>query len=749
MKKILITILAFLTVSVSANAAPFKEYTQTQQMTAGVVLKKIQKFYGDYSQNISCVEVDLKNPHLSLELLKSANGCDKALTVDELVKTRTGVIAATNADFFSYYKNGQYFSLGIEVKDGKLLQSHIQDTMAAGLFGDGKLDLSYFKLTPQITAANGAVLNVTHINKPTDYYGALLMYTSDFNGGISPYLPQGVTVVTIENDVVTAKGVSFGGTVPIKEGSYILVIDDVMTPLLDINTNIGDKLDLKITASPSLENVQTAFGGGTLLLKDGEKTEITHNVGGNNPRTAIGTNDDGSVVYMVTVDGRQTVSRGVSLGELADIMKELGCKNAMNLDGGGSTKMVGKSLENQNLSTINSPTENRKVINAIAVVSDAQPQSVAGFLVKPERENVLLGDSVQINVTPYDCNYNKPLAFEADMSWQTDGGSISNNVYTANECGLKRLDFYCNGIYQTSTEVNVIDSVGINAKSTYTLKKGDSINAKRLASVFDKDGNTAVVENIALLHPKYDQEMLSFENGKFTAIKEGASTITLSYKEAVRAIKIICGSGNCKREEAFTADVKMREETGGVTFNIMASSELKTFFERISYSRAADLLRKGSVSAILGGKSDKALMVGLSPISAKAYSAKQVENALIISLCPQAGSLGLNQWSALSTLVNGAKEKNIFILQEKAPDFKSALESRAFDDTLKQTAKVKNVFVIYKGEENCVVIDCGVRYISLAGAGDFLGLKETMGALKYLSFNITSDDATYTFKKLY
>ncbi len=43
---------------------------------------------------------------------------------------------------------------------------------------------------------------------------------------------------------------------------------------------------------------------------------------------------------MIVADGRQAVSQGVGLPELAQIMINLGCVEAMNLDGGGSTQMA-------------------------------------------------------------------------------------------------------------------------------------------------------------------------------------------------------------------------------------------------------------------------------------------------------------------------------------------------------------------------------------------------------------------------
>ena len=64
-------------------------------------------------------------------------------------------------------------------------------------------------------------------------------------------------------------------------------------------------------------------------------------IGGRNPRTAIGYTKDNKFI-MITADGREGSSIGLTLTELAQYMKKLGCVNAMNLDGGGSTVMYVK-----------------------------------------------------------------------------------------------------------------------------------------------------------------------------------------------------------------------------------------------------------------------------------------------------------------------------------------------------------------------------------------------------------------------
>ncbi|MFM9194284.1 MAG: phosphodiester glycosidase family protein, partial [Planctomycetia bacterium] len=59
------------------------------------------------------------------------------------------------------------------------------------------------------------------------------------------------------------------------------------------------------------------------------------------PRSAVGTDAEGRRVWMVVVDGRQPgYSEGMSGHELATLMRQLGCTEALNLDGGGSTVLL-------------------------------------------------------------------------------------------------------------------------------------------------------------------------------------------------------------------------------------------------------------------------------------------------------------------------------------------------------------------------------------------------------------------------
>lgn len=84
-----------------------------------------------------------------------------------------------------------------------------------------------------------------------------------------------------------------------------------------------------------------------------------------NPRTIAGVDAQGRTL-LVTADGRQTTSLGLSIKEAADVARSLGMVNALNLDGGGSTTMV------KDGQVINSPSDaagERPVGDALLLLS--------------------------------------------------------------------------------------------------------------------------------------------------------------------------------------------------------------------------------------------------------------------------------------------------------------------------------------------------------------------------------------------
>ena len=115
------------------------------------------------------------------------------------------------------------------------------------------------------------------------------------------------------------------------------------------------------------EDVVTA---GPVLLIGGEDEPLVSNDFNRrrNPRTAVGRRPDGTVL-LVVADGRNKQAAGLSMVELQQVMAALGCADAINLDGGGSTTMVVRGA------VVNHPSDNsrfdaageRPVANAVVV----------------------------------------------------------------------------------------------------------------------------------------------------------------------------------------------------------------------------------------------------------------------------------------------------------------------------------------------------------------------------------------------
>lgn len=86
-------------------------------------------------------------------------------------------------------------------------------------------------------------------------------------------------------------------------------------------------------------DVEEAIGGDPILVKDGEI--VTDDNTYTEPRQAIGITAEGDVI-IACVEGRTPFSIGVTIYDMAYIMKELNCETAINLDGGGSSSFVTK-----------------------------------------------------------------------------------------------------------------------------------------------------------------------------------------------------------------------------------------------------------------------------------------------------------------------------------------------------------------------------------------------------------------------
>lgn len=121
------------------------------------------------------------------------------------------------------------------------------------------------------------------------------------------------------------------------------------------------------------KNAKQIITGNGLVLQNGEKPPgpFKSNLPARHPRTVIGVDRTGTRMVILTLDGRRPgVSIGMNGDELAAEMKTLGCWDAINLDGGGSTTLLLRDPESNELKLLNQPSDNRErpVSSALGII---------------------------------------------------------------------------------------------------------------------------------------------------------------------------------------------------------------------------------------------------------------------------------------------------------------------------------------------------------------------------------------------
>ena len=196
-------------------------------------------------------------------------------------------------------------------------------------------------------------------------------------------------------------------------------------------------------------------------------------------RTAIGIKADGTVV-MLMVDGRQApYSVGMTMAEVGASMEALGCVQAINLDGGGSSTFATQREGDPENSTTAGLTlrcrpsdgYERKVSNTIMVLSTAKPTGEFDHAVlAPNDEVYTPGSTVQFSATGVDAAGGS-AAIPAGASWSviSGGGNIDNNgLYKAqNTVGEVTVGLMVGGksVGTTSIQLQWPDKLGFTNNS--------------------------------------------------------------------------------------------------------------------------------------------------------------------------------------------------------------------------------------------------------------------------------------------
>jgi exopolysaccharide biosynthesis protein len=291
-------------------------------------------------------------------------------TVSEM-RARTGAIAAINGDFFPFTGD----PLGAMIRDGQLISDPGNKRAVFGWGEKGSsVGLMEFQGRVQI---GDQTLTLKGINQECPLNEMVL--NTDVAGFAMAKIPNVHAVIKMDSADWEPNGI-YTGTfdslfadsprLPIQSGNAILTASGTKAELLKTLVP-GQKVTITYESKGfDFSKVDQMMGGGPFLVRNGRvdiDAEQEHFddsfINKRHPRTAMGRTRDGDI-WVAVIDGRQKISDGATLEETAKVMQKLGCVDAINLDGGGSSTINLLGL------TVNRPSDGkeRPVANGVILV---------------------------------------------------------------------------------------------------------------------------------------------------------------------------------------------------------------------------------------------------------------------------------------------------------------------------------------------------------------------------------------------
>jgi hypothetical protein len=268
---------------------------------------------------------------------------------------RWQAVAAINAGFFN--RNNQ-LPLGAVRSDNRWISGPILNRGALAWDPQGRSLLTPLSLAYTLTTAQGGNYPVAHINSGFVQAG-IGLYTPAWGSTYTPIADGETLVAVVQNQVVQQirAGAAGTGSYPIPPQGYLLALRSYNSAAqgMPVGSTVALNQDLRPGA---FEQFPFGIGGGPILVRDGQLVADARAEGFSDafaaqaaPRSAIGVMPDGRLVLVAI--HFSPGGRGPTLSEAAQIMRQLGVQQALNLDGGTSTSLyLGGTMINRHPGTV-------------------------------------------------------------------------------------------------------------------------------------------------------------------------------------------------------------------------------------------------------------------------------------------------------------------------------------------------------------------------------------------------------------
>ena len=755
MKKTISAIIAGILITTSAQAAIYED-TTTTTITEGITHQVVDTFTQSGWVKADVIRIDLTNEDLELKVLTSSSGSSRVSTVKSMAQ-EAGTKVAVNADFFNV-QSGETNMLGMVYQDGELISTPSKDNFVSFVITEeNEVIFDYFTFTGTLYAENTSLTEeasceLYQINKVPVTTGGITMITDAWGETVSiPQLTYAMICEPYDEDEYVMTGFSWGGeAVAIPEGGAVFVANYSVNGFLNFNFAMGDVIRVEASISPDIEAIKEASGGNTLIVKDGQVAPFTSNITGKAQRTAMGLSPSGNTLVLVTVDGRQDDCAGFTQTDLAEFMITLGCSEAINLDGGGSTTLVYPDRYTETQTVQNSVSTPRKVSTAFGVISHAEIGEAEMGEAKLSKDTIVLGDSVDITTVFYDENYNNvPIDLSKLEIYCSDKKAvIENNRITPSEKGICTIFAEYENIV-LETEVYVLDDIfAINIYPEAVNVTGG--NKAFTVTAYDKNGHSALIpSHLVVFEADGDISLSSntVERG------DGVGTVTAKYKN-LTSVAVVNGEKHIREDDIKNADTFEGYIENGEKITIAGavneSDNLIGRFQARLYLE--DIATRGDVYALSDEIYDP---WGIFNVYRKVngFTQRDIDNTKIVTLAnSKSSSIRLsenNAWGNFKIVCeNIDKENLVLILNEPVYNMNEG-EQLVWDYYMNiLVEKDINVFVVSQGVKSEATVENGVRYLYVGGVGDCMNASMEYGLnqARPLTFTFSGDEIRYTFE---
>lgn len=750
--------------TVFAAQTVYENKTQ-ETITRGVTYEKNSRMTTDGIQDIYVLTIDLTESTLELKEVESKTEYGLKETVQKML-TDNGAIAGVNSDFFGMA--GTYSAgFGPVVRDGELISAGTSINQDKNQYGtyvkdkNGNSIFTYFKTT--VKFSNSAkTIDLASINKVTSMVFPILFNreaatsTADLDKRF-----DNLVKFVVQNNTITYISQK-GETVEVPENGYLIVMSgDYYTNAASV-FKVGDPVTLQVSSTIDFDQIDTAFGGGGLLLLDGQEAPATDIVAaGRQPRTAFGVSQDGTKAIMMVVDGRGD-SIGATHSEMAALMKEYGAYEALHLDGGGSSTMVVQTVDDAAPQLQNTPSDGaqRKVIASVGVFQTAPKGEIKEIGITTVNQHTQPGKTAEFTVYGLDEYKNRIYIAPEDVTFEVVGveGTWDGYLFQPTTTGeYSVVATYGDGL---TAVANATCYPTARLKATYpdvSIKNvGGTTNI--YVTAYDTEGFGRAVTN-DVTYTVANPAIGTMNGNTFTAKAKGSTYVKCSWAGQDTYVTITVGGASKVTAPASTSAADPLQQTvtkqNDGAFYLNITGELKYTgtgkVDATTYnaqrSRVRSAADSGADVTVYGGPCDITTPTVQDSLTWNgSYRFMNRDGASVVLLAASQGirQTDPSQYGRFTQDIEAAGNDTIIFVTDKTPsDYPSAAEADYFRAILnKYVEEGKTVFVVScAGNAYWASTKDGVRYINLP---DLWRADGTANSNVYmLKFRIADDGVTY------